>query len=78
LAKVISLKLEVPGDDDVPVAAAKAFLQEAIRRMGPVKDVGAPEGQSTLMERTLFLDACTVKEWRPGGERKKAANGARS
>lgn len=68
MAKIIVMKLEIPADDDVKVEDVKDHIRTAVRAIGR-KSAEPSEGQATILDRTTFYDAATVKFW--VGERKK-------
>ena len=72
MARIISIKLEIPAEDDASVDDVKARLREAIHAIGRV-GVEAAEGQATILDRTVFFDTATVKLWVNPSERKKPA-----
>lgn len=72
MAKIITIKLEIPADDDASVADVKSKITDRLRTLGTYTALPA-EGQTTIMERSVFYGATTVKQWVNTGERKKVA-----
>lgn len=63
MTRIITLKLEVPADDDVPVNSVKDMMREHIRQKGRVENVGAAEDGQSSLDRVAFFDAAAVKLW---------------
>jgi hypothetical protein len=70
VAKIITIKLEIPADDDASVTEVKSKVAECLRTLGTYTALPA-EGQTTIMDRSVFYGATTVKFWVTPGERKK-------
>jgi hypothetical protein len=73
LAKIISLKIEIPADDDVRVDEVKAQVKAHIIKLGRV-DSPPGDGQGTMLDRSTFYGASSVKYW-TAPDRKKAVRG---
>lgn len=72
MARIISIKLEIPADDDARVDDVKTRVRAAIHAIGRI-GAEAEEGQTTILDRFVFYDTATVKQWVTPGERKKTA-----
>lgn len=72
MARIITIKLEIPADDDARVEDVKTRVRAAVHAIGRT-GAEAEEGQTTILDRTVFFDAATIKYWVTPGERKKIA-----
>lgn len=72
MARIIVIKLEIPADDDARVEDVKGVVRKAVHALG---NLGAEteDGQLTILDRTVFYGAASIKQWVNQGERKKVA-----
>jgi hypothetical protein len=70
MSKIITLKLEIPADDDVTTEAVKAVSQAAIRALGTKESVGTPGDGQVTADRAVHFGAAQVKTWQPARQAK--------
>lgn len=69
MAKIMTLKVQIPADDYARVEPVKAKLQALIRAQGKM-NADSADGQGTILASLVFYDAADVKFWVTQGERK--------